>query len=298
MTKIQHKVFKQLKRRNFLEGSTMALIAPFLSCVPGAQAQSNSLDMSQPRDVLYALTKLRGATDNRIIIGWLKGIRYGVLDGELQPLFGMATGTFARFNTLADGSLQVRFFEMAFYTDLNTGDLLNNFVMPYTGRSVDVEHLKSGVNQEVIHPRFEWAQNLEFPSVGKNPARSAKVVRRLGPATVSGDTVWIKQDINAGSREALTDDPYRYYNEMVTYSGSWSVVKSPEINSVSARVSFTGLSNWRPWMKMDGMPGHTASHGWGEKVATIDELPEDYKKFCKLLFPKAFADPEAVLDNG
>ncbi len=41
--------------------------------------------------------KLAAALDDRLIIWWMDGVRYGVVDAQAEPLYGMKIGLFQRY---------------------------------------------------------------------------------------------------------------------------------------------------------------------------------------------------------
>lgn len=292
---------------------TSTLIKPAL--VKPALADGHSkgqFDPNDPISVLRTLHKMRGDEGGkRIAMGWLKGKRYGVVDAEITPLMGMITGTFARHRVLDDGSVNLTSFELAFYTDFDTGELVDRLTIPYTGKSVEVPKLLLGPGASVIKPNFHEVRELRdreiAPDEGEEersesetamrPTGSTKFEKWLGPVTVKDDHVWITEASSATRTPADPNLRKVVYSESVTYKASYDDVINPDLTTIESTLGYTGITSWRPWMEMGDHPGHTTSHAMGSKTFDIDGLPDDYRAMSETYYPDAIKDPGAVLDR-
>lgn len=292
-------------RRQFLAQSTVAATAGYGIFGLSAALSTMHFDPTDPASVLRTLHKMRGDEDGRITMGWLKGRRYGVVDGEIMPLIGMVTGTFARHKVLDDGSINLTSFELAFYTDFETGELLDRFTMPYTGISVEVPRLLLGPSNSIIKPSFHAVTeiNAETPEIddtsesAMRPIGSTKFERWLGPVTIKDGNVWITEASSATLIPANPEDRKVVYSESVTYKGKEDDVVNPNLSSIKSTLSYTGITSWRPWMQMGDHPGHTTSHALGSKTYNVNGLPSDYREMAERYYPEALADPGAILDH-
>ncbi|NKB44793.1 MAG: DUF1838 domain-containing protein [Alphaproteobacteria bacterium] len=294
----------QPSRRSILSGGLAASltfgVGPFSQI---SSAANGTFDPSDPVSVLRNLHRMRGSEEGLIAMGWLKGQRYGVVDAEIIPLMGMVTGTFARHKILADGSIELTSFELAFYTDLETGKVLDTLQIPYTGKTVEVPRLMLGPNKSTIRPVFheltETGGEAERTDseTAMRPMGSIRFERWLGPVTVKSGNVWITE---ASSAKVIPADPTAdkvIYSESVTYKGDYEDVTNPDLPTISSTLSYTGITSWRPWMQMGDLPGHTTSHALGSKAFDVEGLPDDYREMAEQYYPEALADPQAVLDK-
>jgi hypothetical protein len=145
--------FSRTRRRILAAGvGAAALGSGQLTTRPAAAA--TPFDSTDPASVLRTVSRMRGSEDGRITMGWLKARRFGVIDAELTPLMGMVTGTFSRYRLLEDGSTTGTSFELAFYTDLESGEVLDTLTMPYTGKTVKVPRLLLGPSRGTKRPVF------------------------------------------------------------------------------------------------------------------------------------------------
>ena len=267
-------------------------------------ADAAEFDAHDPASVLRAMTRMRYSEDGRLTMGWLKARRYGVVDAQITPLFGMVTGTFGRHRVMSDGAVENASFELAFYTDLETGEVLDSITIPYTKKTVEVPRLLLGPNTSKSRPAFHEliesggrpAERTDSESAMR-PVGSTRVERWLGPVTVKGNDVWINE---ASSATLVPADPKAakvVYSEHLVVAADYSDLMNPELLSVPAKLSYTGVSSWRPWMQMGDHPGHTTSAGFGGKAFDVDGLPDDYRAMAERYYPEALADPAAILDR-
>jgi hypothetical protein len=290
-----------LSRRHILAAGLTTTILSGSNIKPAAAAAQ--FDPDDPASVLRTAFRMRGSEDGRITMGWLKARRFGVVDAEITPLFGMITGTFGRYRVLDDGSIVNVSFELAFYTDLESGDVLETFTMPYTGKTVSVPRLMLGPNKgttrPVFHELIESGDTAERTNseTAMRPVGSTRLESWLGPVTIRDDNVWLTQ---ASSAKLVPADPNAdtvIYSESVTSKADYQDVINPDLVTIPSDLSYTGITSWRPWMEMGDHSGHTTSHGFGRKAFDVDGLPDDYRAMAERYYPDAIANPGAVLDQ-
>lgn len=291
-----------LTRRNVIKaGITSSLLGPAL-LAPQQVSGKDAIDVNDPASVLLTVSRMRGSLDGRITMGWLKARRYGVIDAELTPLLGMVTGTFARHKLLENGAIETHSFELAFYTDLDTGEVLDTLTMPYTGKTVKVPRLLLGPSRGITRPKFHEVietfdeEERTESEEAMRPPGSTRFERWLGPVEKKDDDLWITQASTAVRIPADAQARKIVYSESVTSQARYSDAIQPGLGTIPATLSYTGVSSWRPWMEMSDHPGHTTSHGIGGKTFDVDELPDDYRAMAERFYPKALADPGSILD--
>lgn len=265
-----------------------ALAALSMPVTARAQAKGKALALSDRGDFLTAVQKMRGALDGRICMGYVKGIYYGVVDTVLTPLYGVLGGTFSRYKQLPDGSFEGRTFEVAYFTDWNTGQLLEKFANPYTGETVDVPQTRMGPSTINIS-----ADGLKVSAEG----RGLVFKHRFLPARVVNDDVWIVDESMVSTPPNFAG-PKFFYNEVTTLQASLKDLNNPDLKQTPTHVHFNGIVSWRPWLKMGDRPGHLLGNAAGRRLAKMTDYPREYQEWTKAHHADVWADPGAILDKA
>lgn len=269
-----------------IAGGAVSLSAGFIR-PSNAAAERDPGILDKPEELLTAFMRLSGSLDDRLIIWWMEGLRYGVVDARAKLLFGMQVGMFHRFFRQADGSYKFAMFELTYYTDLATGELLEEFENPYTGETNRVSHVRLG--PEVRHQTVHGLANPDNPMVHDYNSK-------LGPALIRGDDIWIPTDVEARIVFPKPTAPEIILNLYTTVHGRLSDALNPELVSAPATLAFQNILKWEPFMHMGDHAGHLMSRAAGRKLESVDDLPGYYLDMAERKHAKFIADPIATLE--
>jgi hypothetical protein len=276
-----------MDRRDFL---SVATGVPGGLMADGAQAGA-TLDLSQPKDLLMGLVKLRARTDGEPVYWWMRGIHYGVVETTYRPLYGLINGSFQRLRPVGEDRYEVTMLELAYYTDLQTGEALREFRNPYTDEVAIIPDEVFGPNNATI--TLEGLQPPDDFPLGKLDFEG-----QLGPAIVQGDDVWIKEDTIVHMTPHDPNMGKFVTNELVAYKGSLDELSDPSSPTAQATLTYNTTFNWRPWMKSGETPGHVTASAIGSKVDSVEAFPSDYLAIAERYHPNVINDPIGVLDGA
>ncbi|MCY4476825.1 MAG: DUF1838 family protein [Gammaproteobacteria bacterium] len=293
-------------RRQVLKG--LALTSFGLAGYSPARAADSmaagGLDLGTPASLMRALVRMRGSLDERIAYIWLRGIRYTLVDGEALPMCAYLGGSITRYRRLSDEMYEFLIYEISYYTDIESGEILETLRMPYTDREVSVPLYRSGPGRHVImmanDEELEWSrESTTSEELARQIAPDAKIFYsfRVRPSQAFGGNVWIRSD--SFTRVAPYDpgEKTMFYKEAITYRAREADLAEPDAPQVDATISFAIATAWRPWMEMEGVDGHTVADGFGGKVFDIGEMPEDFVRFTAAHHPDVLKDPDALLKS-
>lgn len=295
-----------VSRRRLLQG--LALTSFGLAALGGARragaADPPAADFQSPADLLTSLVRMRGSLDERLVYVWLRGLRYTLVDGEALPLCAYLGGSITRYRRLADDMFEFLLYEVSYYTDIETGEMLQTLRMPYTGKEVEVPLYRTGPGRHVImmanEEELEWSrEKTTSEELARQIAPDAKINYRfrVRPAITFGDTVWIRND--SFTRLTPTDPKQApmFYKEAITYQARLADLAEPGTAQVHTDISFAIATAWRPWMQMAGVTGHTVTDGIGGKVLDLGDMPADFLRFTEQHHPDVLDDPAALLES-
>lgn len=279
-----------LDRRNALAGlalgGALAGCSPTLArtaATPVAGKGTAGL-WSDERERLRTYIKLRGATDGRLVMGWVSARYYAIIDDRMDPIFEVSAATFSRYREVEAG-FEVASFELAWFTDPATGNPLDDWANPYTGETVTVPSGGLPPSRLLINRHLSF----ELPE----PRPGLTVEHEVMPIDVRGNDVWLTER----SRTAAAipgQKPFRY-SETNTLRADLAALSAPGATFAPADVSFTNVTSWRPWMKMGDRPGHLTAAGYGRQNATWDTMPEAWMRATRARRPEVIEDPAGIL---
>jgi len=252
----------------------------------GAEASSPGLDLTTPKARLRTYMLMRGALDDRLVIGFISGRYYGVVDNEIKPLYGVVGATFARYRRRTDGGFDGATYEVPFFTDLETGAALQTYKNPYTGETVDV--VNSG------YPPSAFTINEALEIVSSKPFPGLVVSDKVIAIQTSGADLWVTEETTSALTIPNAPKPIRY-SEVTSLHTLQADLQNPRAKSVSCQTAYTSIVSWRPWLKMGDHPGHLMGNGVGRYGVTMDELPANWRAAAAAHHPDALANPAGPL---
>ncbi|MEO1038471.1 MAG: DUF1838 family protein [Pseudomonadota bacterium] len=254
-----------------------------LTGMSGAQER---LSFDNPEDVVEMNRKIGCSTvDGEPITFYWHGYafsrRSGEADRRLFRVEGMNVRTCATVSDPERGEgYRLVSREILLYLDPETNEILSTWDNPWTGETVDVLHV---ANDPV---------NSRTPTFPQGPR---------GPATfrgsIQGDDFWQTATVPlwypnplASEFEAEIGGTY-HATEMFNFFGSVEDLTDPTRTTADVEVGWVRMSDWLPWMKMNGRDGVIYFHTAGTKLNSWDELPEFFQEEIAEHYPDYVAPP-------
>ena len=264
-----------VNRRAFVAAGAVGLAA----AAAGVRADTPA-DTAATR--LRQFIAMRAALDGRLVIGYVRGRYSGVVDGLTKPLFGVLGATFSRAVPDGDG-YRITGFEQAYFTDLDSGVVVDRFANPYTGKSVPVPVTSSRPASFIVGPDLRFRPTVPFPAAIRFE-QVAMPLERLGDEIAFIETITASQ--TAGGH--------------TSYFGDSVILQAPgrgDGPTGPCRTSYQAVVSWRPWLGMGDRPGHMLAFGCGAYGATMSDLPREWLAATRRIRPELLANPAAILDG-
>ncbi len=165
--------------------------------------------------------------------------------------------------------------ELLLYLDPETNEILSTWDNPWTGETVDVIQ----VANDPVNSRAP-----SFPNGPRGPAEFR--------GSIQGDDFWQTTTVPlfypnplGGDYEAEIGGTY-HATEMFNFFGSVENLTDPETTTADVEVGWVRMSDWLPWMKMQGREGVIYFHTAGTKLESWDALPEFFKEEIAENYPE------------
>jgi hypothetical protein len=291
-----------LNRREVLTAS-LGLAAGVAALVPATTSgKSNGFDTAldfggafDPKKAEHntlAFCKLMSDTRDGVeTCGYFKGNVLGYLGGDrrLEPLFGYEGFGMTRTFQVGDYAWQKLHKEVAYYTDLKTGKVMDEWRNPMLDETVKVVH----VHNDVVNSN--WAPTYSF---GVGPQKV--VFPFVFPWVVMGDNAVVDFGVNTSHEAVLKPDKWPREShgditqvlEAIQIHTRVSDLLDPKQTAVQASGSWQRISPWLPWMLMGQRPGHlfykTVTRRMHEGV---EALPAHIRAYTDANFPDYFTAP-------
>ena len=275
-----------ISRRNSLGLMSAGLLTT--ACSPASSSAAGpeplKLDINKPEDLHYMHRKLAYTLDENQLTYWnIEALRMGFRDGVLTPFWKLHVGIVYKVKDLGPNRYENSAILKIFYTDLKTGELLESFDNPYTGKTVEAQ--QPGLFKTT---RVFGMNGVDHGDKKDNVFRDD----RLGPARIIGDDIWLNADSILRSEPPNRRNKLVQVNDWSTYLGSMREVADPSLTSASATHTFNDLNTFNSsWSGMDGLKNvWSISRGFGRKSHTPDALPDIWKKFARETNPELLSD--------
>jgi hypothetical protein len=244
-------------------------------------AGAGPVRFADPQRELEAVIRVLGDLTGREAPWWYTGVVLGVRPGEEpRPLVRFEGSEINRFTPQADGSFVLTASTVSFFQDLETGEVLDTWHNPFTGRTVPVQaNVLSGRGHVV------WSRAGVQPVFPNMPAP----VSPLHVHWVShGPWVWMRHDrvyppgmpqprAEASSmlveRRALEDD---------------------SLAAVPTHFSASYVVRYSSWMQMPDDAGHAVWHASGLKLESVEQYPQPFLERMRRLHPDRLSAPRFV----
>lgn len=258
-------------------GSGLVLAGASMRAVASVPAQDT--EASRLRNFML----MRGALDDRLVIGTLNGRYWGCVNGAMTPLFDVVSATFSRYRRLNDGTYRGVSIEQAYFVDSVTGDLLRTFANPYTGKTVKVP--VGGYPPTSLVFGADLAMHVSKPPPG------LVLGHRVTPLVVQGDDVTMTEitTIGVGGKSP-------FYQAVVGLHARASELGRYGVKKVRCETSYTSVSRWASWLEMGDHAGETVATGQGIYGAMTSGLPKPWVAAAQQHRPELLTDPGKLLD--
>ncbi|MEQ8507527.1 MAG: DUF1838 family protein [Rhodospirillaceae bacterium] len=273
-------------RRDMLKGAglgaaglaTASIISP--SANAAVPADFDSMD---PETNLRALLKIQGDLSGQDVISGFGGKAWMWVPGEANHLAFQTYGVGAtRLDYQGDGVWHFYHREILYYMDPKTGEILDSWTNPATGRTVEVLHI---LNDPV--------NRISRVSGGfRSPPFDHEIV---------GDRIVFQIDVFRTQENPLTRKDYPLHSQQDVYqscelwaiSSSLSEVANPDVTSASNHTAWARCGMWLPFMEMGNRAGHMVYHSQSFKFMNgVEGLPKYIRDYTAKNYPKYLEAPK------
>jgi hypothetical protein len=217
------------------------------------------LDLTTTAGNREAFARIMGNTDMKSTkFGWYSGVVHGVRPGEkVVDLFGFSGFSCAKLLPQGpgeDAGYKKVLRECGFYTDLKTGEVLEEWKNPYLNETVRVVPI---ANDPFNHTITDF--QIAPPRYGGLNAAAPPKIPFLLDWSRRGPSLNLASRINLFYPSALQRESGSKLNqvsEMFLYQIDWDEMQDSKRTAIGTRGTWNRITPWLPWMLMGPTPGH------------------------------------------
>lgn len=221
---------------------------------------------------------------------WKRGTKYGVVEGETTPMWDMWVFFVQRVVAHRANSFDVASLEAVYLIDHETGEPLTDYTNPYTGETLSLPGQLMGPETQTFDKDGGPAKQSALPGI------SIQRTHTLGPATITGDDVWLSMDSSALVTRESQPRPFRV-NDLETFSAKLSDILDPSQASVSAQATLHLISSWQGWLNMGNRPGSQVTRLIAKKAFKFDDVAPELLELLWQNHPDVAENPVAALER-
>lgn len=263
-----------------------------------ASLKGAHLDLMTPNGNMQAWARLLGNTDMKSTkYGWAQGLIQGVRPGEaIRDICGFTMLSCARLLPHESGTGYRKVLrEVGLYTDLKSGEIIEEMVNPYLGETVKVVPI---ANDPFNHMITEFAP--QPPSYG-GLNRAAPPPKPLQlDWTRRGDMLNLFSHINLFYPSALppakwpreNGNPFNQVTETFLYQIPWGAMQDARKTSVEYTGTWARTTPWLPWLLMGPTPGHAQYATFMGSYDDINRVDRRTLDYVEKNFPKYMKAPD------
>lgn len=262
-------------------------------------ARREPIDFNDPSQSLRAFIKLMGDLDPTVETpSWFGGTLFADTrrDRPLKPLMGVEGFGVLRTEPQPDGSYRIFNRELAFYTDLKTGEYIDTWVNPFTKEKCDVKSIHNmTVNAHmIVSKKFGTAIEMDFdgnlievplPLDWQNfgdKLFSNFAVHTAFPNELKPD-VWPRESSGPVVRIA----------EIFQRVANLAELEDPDVTRADYSGTWTRVGPWLPWMRQGQADGNLVFSTFMTKLKSADELSPRFRARIEERLPEYFVAPPA-----
>jgi hypothetical protein len=170
--------------------------------------------------------------------------------------------------------------EIMLYLDPQTNEVLNTWENPWTGETVEVIH----VANDPVNGRPTFGRTAEG---GVTPMRMMEI---NGTWMTNFEVPLFYTNVLGGDYQKYVGGTY-HATEIFNFNGELDELLDPSKPEAYPVVSWVRLSQWLPWMEMNGRAGLLYFNAIGKKLEHFDQLDELMKSQIAQRYPDYVAPP-------
>ncbi len=261
--------------------------------VTNASLTGPYVDLKTPQGNITGFGRTIGDLDeSKQKFGYYGGAVMAVMpDKKVQPIFEFHGFSVTRMQAQEDGSWKKLLREVGYYTDLKTGEIMEEWYNPFIDEKVKVVPVANdpfNFHLQETFPKLEFVKDapdipfvLDWRNIGDALTLHMDVHLRY-PNMMLNPQKWPRE----------SSGPWVIASEMFRTQLSLKDMQNEDLTTLESRGSWNRVTPWLPWMFMGQAPGHILYAC--ETLSKGDDpsfIPEQLLRYTEANYPKFMEAP-------
>lgn len=266
----------------------------------GPALEGPYLDLRTGRGNQLAYARIQGDINfGRQKFYWFKGSVMAVRPGQqTQDILGAQGFGVIRLAGREDGTIERTCSQLGLYTDLRSGEVIDEWHNPFNDETVKVVHVAMKPVNYTIEEFFPAP-----PSYGHDTGEAPPRIPFILPWYQHGDWLEMQFNLHMAYPNPLQPDewpresagPMVQASEMFTHHVKAEDMQNADITSLDYRGSWSRLTPWLPWMLMGQEPGNCSYGAFMSNCAHPgDVLSRSVVDYAEKHYADYFEAPERM----
>ena len=282
----------EISRRFFIAAAGVSTIPVFTgiaacTATTGGSVRARLPDLTLAGENLSGMLRMQASLVEEDVPWWFDGTIYAIVgEAEPKPLVRFQGWEVYWVRPLGDGTYELTGHTTTFYYDHRTGERLDTFPNPYTGKTNTVTASVQGGGA---------GYGFNYSVDGVRPTRFLdkmpdEPLRRQWSSV--RDVIWMHTET------AYPPGLSQPRKQRQTMFARLEDFVNPSVSNIPATFTSTVFQPWPKWMEMSGEAGHVIWHASGAKIGSLDDLPAEFRARLEAEHPERMtAYPFAATDG-
>lgn len=257
------------------------------------------LDLTTPEGNVLAYARIQGSIDPEATsfswyTGRVTGVRQGEAARDLMSIIGM--GAVRMLPLENDAGYQMLRKELGFFTDGESGEVIDRWFNPYLDEEVEVVHLANPAINATIKP-YRQEQGL-YEAIGDDGRGTPFIL----PWKLIGGRAMVEQHVHLWAKNPMDPEVWKREsageNIRISDSNTFNVaigdLQNPDLKKVPSFGNWTHQRPWQPWMLMGQSEGFIQYTCFTGSAASVADMPEQIVSLARARFPDFLVAPREV----
>jgi hypothetical protein len=248
-------------------------------------SRADQLSRLTGAEAVEAWVRLKGDAGGATTFEWVSGSAFGVpADGPSVLLFRMESVTVRRFEKIGPASYIEKNYACRLYRDPQSGEFVDHFLNPLTGRDVVVTSRCSAAPAVRYTPdKVELLSDMKFESTALGgPMQLEKL--SLGDVTV------IRRNVRAQFVSPSTGELRRELS-VDSFTTTPRALANKKLRMLAPAYHWEAVGGWMADLAMGDRPGRMLWSVFGRNYRTVEALPADFRQALLQRVPDALQRP-------